>query len=302
MNRILVALGGNALGDDPEKQLNIVRQTAKHMVDLIEAGYELVISHGNGPQVGMISLAMEGNHMPLPECVAMSQGYIGYHLQNGIGVELRKRNIKKAVVSLITQVIVNREDEAFNKPSKPIGKFYTKEEAIKIQKLKGYTMMEDANRGYRRAVPSPKPIDVVEKEAIKSLLEQGHIVIAGGGGGVPVVRKGDLLVGVDAVIDKDLASALIAKQVDADCLLILTAVDRVAINFGKPDQINLDRMTVEEAYKYMERGEFAPGSMLPKVMAAIDFVESKKGRQAIIASLGKVKEALGGKSGTLIYN
>lgn len=301
MNRILVALGGNALGDDPEKQLNIVRQTAKHMVDLIEAGYELVISHGNGPQVGMISLAMEGNHMPLPECVAMSQGYIGYHLQNGIGVELRKRNIKKAVVSLITQVIVNREDEAFNKPSKPIGKFYTKEEAIKIQKLKGYTMMEDANRGYRRAVPSPKPIDVVEKEAIKSLLEQGHIVIAGGGGGVPVVRKGDLLVGVDAVIDKDLASALIAKQVDADCLLILTAVDRVAINFGKPDQINLDRMTVEEAYKYMERGEFAPGSMLPKVMAAIDFVESKKGRQAIIASLGKVKEALGGKSGTWIY-
>ena len=295
MNRILVALGGNALGDDPEKQLNIVRQTAKHMVDLIEAGYELVISHGNGPQVGMISLAMEGNHMPLPECVAMSQGYIGYHLQNGIGVELRKRNIKKAVVSLITQVIVNREDEAFNKPSKPIGKFYTKEEAIKIQKLKGYTMMEDANRGYRRAVPSPKPIDVVEKEAIKSLLEQGHIVIAGGGGGVPVVRKGDLLVGVDAVIDKDLASALIAKQVDADCLLILTAVDRVAINFGKPDQINLDRMTVEEAYKYMERGEFAPGSMLPKVMAAIDFVESKKGRQAIIASLGKVKEALGEK-------
>lgn len=301
MNRILVALGGNALGDDPEKQLNIVRQTAKHMVDLIEAGYELVISHGNGPQVGMISLAMEGNHMPLPECVAMSQGYIGYHLQNGIGVELRKRNIKKAVVSLITQVIVNREDEAFNKPSKPIGKFYTKEEAIKIQKLKGYTMMEDANRGYRRAVPSPKPIDVVEKEAIKSLLEQGHIVIAGGGGGVPVVRKGDLLVGVDAVIDKDLASALIAKQVDADCLLILTAVDRVAINFGKPDQINLGRMTVEEAYKYMERGEFAPGSMLPKVMAAIDFVESKKGRQAIIASLGKVKEALEGKSGTWIY-
>lgn len=301
MSRILIALGGNALGNNPKEQIEIIKKSAKHIVDLIEDGHEIIIAHGNGPQVGMINIAMEGQQMPFPECIAMSQGYIGYHLQNGIYQELRKRNIKKDVVSLISQAIVDKDDEAFNNPSKPIGKFYTEEEARKISEEKGYIMKEDSNRGYRRVVPSPKPIDIVEKESVKTLVDGGHVVITVGGGGIPVTDEKDSLFGIDAVIDKDLAGGLIAKLVDADYLLILTAVDRVAINFGKENQMDLKRLTVEEADEYIEEGHFAPGSMLPKVLAAMDFVESKDGRQAIISSLEKIKGILTGEEGTLIY-
>ena len=301
MSRILIALGGNALGDNPDEQIEIIGQTSGHIVDLVEEGHEVMIAHGNGPQVGMISAALEGERMPLPECTAMSQGYIGYHLQNRINAELNRRGIDGKVISLITQVVVDKRDEAFKNPSKPIGKFYTKEEAEEIERQEGYIMMEDSNRGYRRAVPSPMPIDIVEKESVRMLLDSGYTVIAVGGGGIPVAMEGDSIVGVDAVVDKDFAGELIAELIDADYLFILTAVDRVAINFGRPNQIELEKMTIDEAYGYMEEGHFAPGSMLPKIRAAIDFVESKEGRRAIISSIEGVKDALVGESGTLIY-
>lgn len=301
MSRILIALGGNALGDGPIEQLAIVKETAKPIVDLIEKGHEVVIAHGNGPQVGMINLAMEDIGMPFPESIAMSQGYIGYHLQNAIYEEFSKRAIKKNVVTLVTQVIVDENDPALKNPTKPIGKFYSKEEAESIEKEKGYTMIEDSGRGYRRVVASPKPIDIVEKECVKSLIKDGHIVITVGGGGIPVIKKGHSLIGVDGVVDKDFASGKVAELIDADFLFVLTAVDRIAINFGKKNQIDLEEMSIEEAYKYIEEGQFAPGSMLPKVMAAVTFAESRKGRKAIISSLEKAKEALVGDSGTVIY-
>ncbi|MGO1470625.1 MAG: carbamate kinase [Tissierella sp.] len=301
MSRIVVALGGNALGDGPKEQLKLVKETAKPIVDLIEKGHEIIIAHGNGPQVGMINLAMEDMDMPFPECIAMSQGYIGYHLQNAIYSELSKRDIDKNIVTLLTQVIVDEDDEAFKDPTKPIGKFYSLEEANTIKKEKEYTMVEDSGRGYRRVVASPKPIDIVEIESIKSLIKDGHIVISVGGGGIPVIKKGNSLRGVDGVIDKDFASEKIAELIDADLLFILTAVDRIAINFGKENQIDLEKMSIEESYSYIEEEQFAPGSMLPKVQAAVKFTESRKGRQAIISSLEKAEEALVGKSGTLIY-
>lgn len=301
MSRILIALGGNALGDNPIEQLSIVKETSKNIVDLIENGHEIIVAHGNGPQVGMINLALEDFNMPFPECIAMSQGYIGFHLQNGIYEELRNRDIKKNVVSLITQVVVDSNDDAFKNPSKPIGRFYSEEEANQITKEKGYIMIEDSGRGYRRVVASPKPIDIIEKESVKCLLEQGQIVITVGGGGIPVIKDGNSLMGTECVIDKDLAGELIAELVDADYLFILTAVDRIAINFGKPDQINLEKMSTDEAYKYIDEGHFAPGSMLPKVMSAIRFVESKQGRQAIISSIERASDALVGKSGTVVY-
>lgn len=301
MSRILIALGGNALGNTPKEQVKIVKKTVKPIVDLVEDGHELIISHGNGPQVGMINLAMEQVSMPFPECTAMSQGYIGYHLQNGILEELNKRNIKKSVVTIITQVVVDENDEAFTNPTKPIGRFYSREEADILSKEKQYKMIEDSGRGYRRVVPSPKPVDIVEKESIRTLVDSGHIVITVGGGGIPVIKKGTGYVGIDGVIDKDYASAKIAELIDVDYLFILTAVERVAINFGKANQTDLEKVSVEEAYKYIEQNQFASGSMLPKVMAAIKFVELKKGRQAIIASLEKAKMALDGNSGTKIY-
>ncbi|CAK7032292.1 carbamate kinase [Tissierella carlieri] len=302
MSRILIALGGNALGDTPKEQFELVKETAKPIVDLIEKGHEVIIAHGNGPQVGMINLAMEEISMPFPECIAMSQGYIGYHLQNRIYEELNRRNINKDVVTIVTQVVVDENDEDLQNPTKPIGRFYSKEEAEKLVIAKGYKMMEDSGRGYRRVVASPKPIDIVEKECIKTLVKDGHIVITVGGGGIPVVKKDFGYEGVNGVIDKDFASGKIAELVDADYLFVLTAVDRIAINFGKEDQINLDKMSIEEAYRYIEEGQFAPGSMLPKVIAAVNFAKSRKGRQAIIASLEKAKEALVGESGTIIYN
>ncbi|CCQ98463.1 amino acid (carbamate) kinase [[Clostridium] ultunense Esp] len=302
MSRILIALGGNALGDTPSEQINIVKGTAKHIVGLIERGHEVVIAHGNGPQVGMIEQSMHDISMPFPECIAMSQGYIGYHLQNSVYAELNKRNINKNVVTLITQAVVDERDEALKNPTKPIGKFYSKDEAEKLKKEKNYIMMEDSGRGYRRVVASPKPIDIIEKDCIKSLIKEGYIVITVGGGGIPVIKKGFGYEGINAVIDKDFASGKVAELVDADYLFILTAVDRIAINFGKKNQLNLNKMSVDEAYKYMEENQFAPGSMLPKVIAAVNFARSKKGRQAVIASLEKVEEVLVGESGTIIYD
>jgi len=307
MSRIVVALGGNALGKTPEEQLKLVKETAKPIVDLIQKGNEVIIAHGNGPQVGMINLAMEVSskseaktpEMPFPECGAMSQGYIGYHLQNAIREELLNREMKTPVATIVTQVIVDKDDTAFKNPTKPIGAFYSEEEA-KALEVKGYVMKEDAGRGYRRVVPSPLPIDVAEKETVRTLVENGHIVITVGGGGIPVVQSGNSLIGVPAVIDKDFASEKIAEILDADYLFILTAVDRVAINFGKPEQKELGTMTVKEAHKYIEEGHFAPGSMLPKVEAAIKFADSKEGRKAVIASLERASEALNGQSGTII--
>ena len=306
MAKIVIALGGNALGNTPEEQLKLITGTATSIVDLIEQGNDVVIAHGNGPQVGMINLGMSTAAeagaikaaMPFPECGAMSQGYIGYHLQNGIHNEMQKRGINKCVATVVTQVLVDEKDPAFQKPSKPIGAFYTKEQAEKIHEEKGYTMVEDAGRGYRQVVPSPKPVNVIEKEAVKTLISAGHVVITVGGGGIPVIEKDGKLVGTPAVIDKDFASAKLAELIDADMLIILTAVDRVAINWGKPDQKSLEHMTVAEAEQYCKEGHFAPGSMLPKVQAAISF--AKSGHKTIIASLENANDAIVGKSGTAV--
>ena len=306
MKKIVIALGGNALGNTPAEQLELVRQTAKPIVDLIEEGNQVVIAHGNGPQVGMINLGMSTaaeagaikSDMPFPECGAMSQGYIGYHLQNSIANELAARGIQKTVGTLVTQVLVDEADPAFQKPSKPVGAFYDKETADKIAAERGYTMVEDAGRGWRQVVPRPKPVDVVEKDMVNTLVDPGYVVITVGGGGIPVVKMDGRLVGTPAGIDKDFASAKLAELIDADMLVILTAVDRVAINWGKPDQKALAEMTVDEAEKYCGEGHFAPGSMLPKVQAAMSF--AKAGGTAIIASLENAAAALRGESGTRI--
>ncbi len=306
MKKLVIALGGNALGNTPYEQLKLVQETAKPIVDLIEAGNQVVIAHGNGPQVGMINLAMSTaanakaikSDMPFPECGAMSQGYIGYHLQNSIQNELKARGIAKSVATVVTQVLVDETDPAFQHPSKPIGAFYSKEEADHIAAEKGYTMVEDAGRGYRQVVPSPKPVDVVEKDMVNTLIDAGHVVITVGGGGIPVIEKDGKLLGVPAVIDKDFASAKLAELVKADALVILTAVDRVSINWGKPNQESLESMTCKQAEQYCKEGHFAPGSMLPKVQAAMSF--AKTGGEAIIASLENAAAALRGESGTKI--
>ncbi len=309
-DKIVVALGGNALGKTPQEQINLVKNTAKPIVDLIQHGHQVTLAHGNGPQVGMINLAMDTAsktaastpEMPFPECGAMSQGYIGYHLQNAIREEMLGRNISKPVATVVTQVIVDKNDEAFVKPTKPIGAFYTEEEAQELITEKGFDMVEDAGRGYRRVVPSPLPIDVAEKEVVKTLVDNDCIVITVGGGGIPVVKDGNKLIGVPAVIDKDFASSKIAEILDADYLIILTAVEKVAINFGTKNEKWLDKLTLEEAQQYIDEGHFAPGSMLPKVKAAMMFASSKKGRKALITSLEKAEEGIEGKTGTLIIN
>ena len=306
MKKLVIALGGNALGNTPYEQLKLVQETAKPIVDLIEAGNQVIIAHGNGPQVGMINLAMSTaanakaikSDMPFPECGAMSQGYIGYHLQNSIQNELKARGLKKSVATVVTQVLVDETDPAFRHPSKPICAFYSKEEADRIAAEKGYTMVEDAGRGYRQVVPSPKPVDVVEKDMVNTLIDAGHVVITVGGGGIPVIEKDGKLLGVPAVIDKDFASAKLAELVKADALVILTAVDRVSINWGKPNQESLESMTCEQAEQYCKEGHFAPGSMLPKVQAAMSF--ARTGGEAIIASLENAAAALRGESGTKI--
>ena len=307
--RIVIALGGNALGNTPYEQLALVTETAKPIVDLIAQGNEVIIAHGNGPQVGMINLGMATaaeakaikSDMPFPECGAMSQGYIGYHLQNAIGNELASRGMAKDVATVVTQVLVDEADPAFQHPTKPVGAFYDKETADRIAAEKGYTMVEDAGRGYRQVVPSPKPFDIVEAESIKALFNAGHVVIAVGGGGIPVVRKDGKLYGTPAVIDKDFGSELLAELLDADVLVILTAVEQVAINFNKPDQKGLDDLTPAQAKVYMDENQFAKGSMLPKVQAAVKFAESKAGRTALITLLEKAKDGIEGKTGTRVH-
>lgn len=302
MSRILIALGGNALGDTPDEQKQAIQHTSKYLAELVEKGHEIIIVHGNGPQVGMIEESLDHIPVPFPECTAMSQGYIGYHLQNNIYAELEKKNISKNVITTISQVVVDKEDKAFQKPTKPIGRFYTKEEAKQLEKDKSYEMVEDSGRGYRRVVPSPEPVDIVEKESVKELINNGNVVITAGGGGIPVIKKEFGYEGIDAVVDKDLASGKVAELLDADYLFILTAVDKVAINFGKPNQKNLDKMSIEEANQYIKEEQFGVGSMLPKVIAAMNFVKSKPERQSIIASLEKIEKALIGESGTMIYD
>lgn len=306
--KIVIALGGNALGNTPEEQLELVKQTAKSIVSLVKDGNDVVIAHGNGPQVGMINLAMDFSSnnggktpgMPFPECGAMSQGYIGYHLQQSIQKELAKQGIDKNCATIVTQVVVDENDQAFANPTKPIGSFYTKEEADKIANEKGFTFVEDAGRGYRRVVPSPKPVDIVELDIVNQLVNNGNVIITVGGGGIPVVKKQDGLEGVAAVIDKDRSSAKLASLLKADVLLILTAVEQVCINFNTPEVQSLKEMTVEEAKKHIEDKQFAPGSMLPKVEACIDFVTNNEEGTAIITSLEKALDALHGETGTYI--
>lgn len=305
--KIVIALGGNALGNTPEEQLELVKTTAKSIVDLVCQGNKVIVTHGNGPQVGMINLAMEVSHneinspeMPFAECGAMSQGYIGYHLQQSIQKELLKRGLKKNCLTVITQVLVDKEDSAFQNPTKPIGSFYSKEEAEEIAKEKGYKMVEDASRGYRRVVASPKPQKILELKTIKDLMNRGNIVIACGGGGIPVIKYRNGFKGVDAVIDKDKTSACLAANLKADILLILTAVDQVSINYKEEDEEKIEQMTVKEAKQYIKDKEFASGSMLPKIEACIDFVERRPHGRAIITSLKKASRALEGKTGTVI--
>ena len=310
MARIVIALGGNALGNTPEEQKEKVAYSAKTIVDLVRDGHELIIAHGNGPQVGMINLGLSHSaangvikaEMPFPECGAMSQGYIGYHLQNAIARELRAAGLEKNVVTLVTQVEVDAADPAFKNPTKPIGAFYSETEAKeKMAADPTCVFKEDAGRGWRKVVASPIPVDVVEKAGILHLVDSGFLVIACGGGGIPVTKQGDGdYVGVPAVIDKDFASECLAEIVDADYLYILTAVDRVCINFNKPDQQEIQEMTCQEAEEYIRQGQFAPGSMLPKVKASMKFASSKAGRKAVICSLEKAALALSGESGTVV--
>ncbi|MBE2989203.1 carbamate kinase [uncultured Sneathia sp.] len=306
--RIVIALGGNALGNTPDQQLKLVRGTAKVIVDMAKEGYEIIVGHGNGPQVGMINLAMDyaanGSagtpYMPFAECGAMSQGYIGYHLQQAIREEMKKQGLERDVVALVTQVLVDSKDDAFNHPTKPVGMFYTKEQAEKIEKEKGFIFTEDAGRGYRRVVPSPLPVEIIELNVIKKLVKDNTIVIATGGGGIPVINTDNGLKGVDAVIDKDRSSAKLALDLNADMLVILTAVDKVCINYNKPDQVELSELTLDDAEKYIQEGQFAKGSMLPKVEACMDFVRKSNGAKALITSLEKAAIALKGQTGTII--
>ncbi len=310
MARIVIALGGNALGDTPVEQMRRINEAAPSLIGLIKQGHEIIVSHGNGPQVGMIKLGLDTAadinekvaRFPLPECTALSQGYIGFHLQNGILRELRREGMPWHAATVITQIEVDRRDPAFENPTKPIGAFYSEEEAKTMMLLEPEAVFrEDSGRGWRRCVASPKPVDIVEKDSILNLLDHEFIVIACGGGGIPVVRNADGdFEGVPAVIDKDFASALLAKLVNADYLFILTAVDRVCLNFGKPDQEELHEISVERARKLAKEGHFAAGSMLPKVEAAIDFAVSAPGRRAVIASLEKAPLAMTGESGTII--
>ena len=297
--RIVIALGGNALGNNLKEQMQAVKVTASAIADLIEQGHDVVISHGNGPQVGMIQLAMEQQRVSLSMCVAMSQAYIGYDLQNGLREELLRRGIYKPASTVITQMIVDAADPAFQKPTKPIGRFLTKVEADELA-ASGMNVMEDAGRGWRRVVASPRPKKIVEIDTIRTLLNAGQIVIAAGGGGIPVIEENGELNGVGAVIDKDFGSCLLAQELDADLLIILTAVEKVAIRYNQPDQEWLSSLTVDRAKQLIQEGHFAPGSMLPKVQAAVEFASSKPGRQALITLLQKAKDGIEGKTGTMI--
>lgn len=296
--KIVLALGGNALGTSLPEQMDAVRVTAGAIADLIEAGHEVVISHGNGPQVGIIKQAM-GDEIPISMCVALSQGYIGYDLQNALREELLNRDISKPVCSLITQVCIDPDDPAFLSPTKPIGRFLSKEEAD-VLAAEGVAVREDAGRGYRRVIASPKPTRIVEIDTVRALIAAGQVVVAAGGGGIPVKQEGNRLRGVNAVIDKDFAACLLAQELDADFLIILTAVEKVALRYGTPDVEWLSHLSVEEARQYMAEGHFAPGSMLPKVQAAVGFAASKPGRRALITLLQKARDGVEGQTGTVI--
>ena len=305
---VVIALGGNALGNTPEEQLKLVEETAVHIVDMIAEGINVVVSHGNGPQVGMISDAFSEAsahddsipEMPFPECGAMSQGYIGYQLSQALLGELKRRSILRSTACIATQTVVYPEDPAFQHPTKPVGPFLSEEEAKKRAEETGATFAEDAGRGWRMMVASPKPQRIVEIDAIKDLMDDGYVVIAAGGGGVPVFEYDDSYHGVPAVIDKDRTSAKLAAGFEADMLVILTAVEKVAINFGKPDQQEIDTMTISQARAYIEEGQFAPGSMLPKVQACIEYLTEYPKGTALITSLEKAAEGLRGETGTTI--
>ena len=303
MARFVVSLGGNALGNNAEEQKLLVSKVAGYITNLIKDGHQVIITHGNGPQVGMINLAFTESSapdMPFPECGAMSQGYIGWHLQNALQNELRNKKIDRNVTTLVTQVVVDKNDPLFQNPSKPVGSFYSKEEAEHISKEKGYMMKEDAGRGYRRVVPSPLPIDIVEKDTILKLVSTNDIVICVGGGGIPVVRENNKLVGVAAVIDKDYASALVAELVDADYLVILTAVPNVCINYKQPNEKKLEQVSLGEMKEYLRGDYFAKGSMYPKVNACVKFLSNTKNKTAIIAALEDAELAFQEKAGTII--
>ena len=306
--RFVVALGGNALGNTLQEQKVAVRGAAQAIADLIEQGHEVVIAHGNGPQVGALTLALEAagkteaktEHFPLNVCIAMTQGYIGIDLQNILREELLNRGIAKPVVTIATQTLVDGNDPAFLNPTKPIGAFYTETEAREME-AQGYPMKEDAGRGYRRVVASPKPVGVVEKDTVEALLKAGQVPIAVGGGGVPVKQmEGNHLEGVAAVVDKDFASAKLAELINADALIILTAVEKAMLNFNTPEAQGLDQLTTEEAEKHIAEGHFAPGSMLPKMEAALLFAKSAAGRRALITLLSKAKDGIEGKTGTTV--
>jgi len=312
MQNIVIALGGNALQEAGKpataaNQLEVVNKTCEFIADIIQSGYNVTLAHGNGPQVGRI--ISQQNYavpvspaMPFDVCSAMSQGMIGYHLQQGMRKALRKRSIEVPVTTIVTQVVVDGNDPGFKNPTKPIGAFYSREEVDELLKVNPHHVFkEDAGRGWRRVVASPDPLEIVELEAIKRLAREKILTITVGGGGIPVVKdeNGDLK-GVAAVIDKDFASEKLAEDIDADALVILTAVEKISINFKKPDQKDLDTMTVEEAERYIAEGQFAPGSMLPKVEAALRFVRSKPGRVAVVTSLDKAVEALKGTAGTRV--
>ena len=309
--KIVVALGGNALGSNLVEQMISVTDAVKPIADLVEDGYEVVVTHGNGPQVGVIQDAMtllsrenpeKHPHFPLSVCTAMSQGYIGYDVTNKLREELLDRGINKGVSCVLTQVEVDPDDPAFQNPTKPIGPFLTKEEAEAKAALRNHVFIEDSGRGYRRVVASPEPISIIEIDTIRTLADAGYVVIGAGGGGIPVFKtENHHLKGAPAVIDKDRASELLAEELDADFLIILTAVEKAAINFNKPDQQWLDDLTPDEARKYIAEGQFAPGSMLPKIEAAVKFAESKPGRVALITLLEKAKDGINGKTGTRIH-
>ena len=308
--RIVIALGGNALGNNLPEQMEAVKHTARAIVDLIEQGNEVVVAHGNGPQVGMIQEAMTQltrsnpeKYIPCPlsVCVAMSQGYIGYDLQNALREEMLDRGIDVGAATVLTQVEVDPEDPAFANPTKPIGAFMTREEADRMIAERGYEVVEDAGRGYRRVVASPRPVGIVELDTIRSLVETNHVVVACGGGGIPVFKtEGNHLKGAAAVIDKDFAAAKLAEQLDADFLVILTAVEKVAVNFGKPNQQWLDELTPADVERYVAEGQFAPGSMLPKVQAALAFAQSGPGRSSLITLLERAADGIAGKTGTIV--
>ena len=301
--RIVIALGGNALGIDPVEQYQNALKTAKFLTPIIKDGHEVIITHGNGPQVGLINLAFEEGKknsskvydMPFAECGAMSQGYIGYHLVNTLTNELRKNSIDNNVINVLTNVLVSKDDEAFKNPTKPIGSFMSKEEALKSKN----PTKEDSGRGYRRVVASPKPLKIIEENQIVDLIKANNIVICCGGGGIPVILEDSKLKGVDAVIDKDLASAKLAKDINADMLLILTAVENAKINFNTPNEKALHDISKEEIEKYLNANEFKSGSMKPKVEACLNFLQNKN-QKAIITTIENAYEAINLKKGTII--